>query len=123
MTNTKQVACLAPALLSALVLHGCGTPGDEDIYRCGSWDPDTDSAELCQNAGNCVYTSGVAVACQNPDQQSDPTAANAVLGNQEFCYQIDGAGFSIFYIFFVFFTISAKSNILCGNPEENQEKS
>jgi len=123
MTNTKQVACLAPALLSALVLHGCGTPGDEDIYRCGSWDPDTDNAELCQNAGNCVYTSGVAVACQNPDQQSDPTVANAVLGNQEFCDQIDGDGFSIFYIFLVFFTISAKSNILCGNPEENQEKS
>jgi len=98
MTNTKQVACLAPALLSALVLHGCGTPGDEDIYRCGSWDPDTDNAELCQNAGNCVYTSGVAVACQNPDQQSDPTAANAVLGNQEFCDQIDGATWGHFCV-------------------------
>ena len=31
-------------------------------------------------------------------------------------------GFSNFYIFLVFFTISAKSNILCGNPEENQSK-
>lgn len=103
-SSIKVVFCLAPALVSTVLLHGCGGGGGNggNSGNCSSWDPSTGTEASCEALAGCQWAPGVSDACQNPDQQADPSAAYAVLDqldeSEEECKKISGATYGHFCV-------------------------